>query len=85
MGPSNRRLLNQSTHSSVANSTSSTVRQGPDKYVGVRGVADEVWLVGRPDPSFMDYDLGFFCRALNRVEPVGVNPFAPKVSPMCSE
>ena len=50
------------------------------QYVGVREVADEVWLV-----SFMDYDLGFFDRALNRVEPVGVNPFAPEVSPMCSE
>ena len=29
IGASNLRLLNQSTHSSVANSTSSMVRQGP--------------------------------------------------------
>lgn len=50
----------------------STVFAG--QYVGIREVADEVWLV-----SFMDYDLGFFDRTENRVEPVGVNPFAPKV------
>lgn len=56
----------------------STVFAG--QYVGVREVADEVWLV-----SFMDYDLGFFDRELNKVEPVGKNPFAPKVLPMLSE
>ena len=50
------------------------------QYVGVREVADEVWLV-----SFLDYDLGFFDRELNKVEPVGKNPFAPKVLPMLSE
>ncbi len=50
------------------------------QYVGVREVADEVWLV-----SFMDYDLGFFDRELDKVEPVGKNPFAPKVLPMLSE
>lgn len=50
------------------------------QYVGIREVADEIWLV-----SFMDYDLGFFDRTENRVEPVGVNPFAPKVLPMSSE
>lgn len=61
----------------------STVFAG--QYVGVREVADEVWLAGRPDPSFMDYDLGFFDRELNKVEPVGKNPFAPKVLPMLSE
>ena len=33
----------------------------------------------------MDYDLGFFDRELNKVEPVGKNPFAPKVLPMLSE
>jgi hypothetical protein len=32
----------------------------------------------------MDYDLGFFDRELNKVEPVGKNPFAPKVLPMLS-
>ena len=40
----------------------------------VREIADSVWLV-----SFMQYDLGFFDNAENRVEPVGVNPFAPNV------
>ncbi|MEE4143984.1 MAG: IS481 family transposase [Halieaceae bacterium] len=56
----------------------STVFAG--QYVGIREVADEIWLV-----SFMDYDLGFFDQDENRVEPVGVNPFAPKVLPMSSE
>lgn len=55
------------------------------QYVGIREIADEIWLAGRPDPSFMDYDLGFFDQTENRVEPVGVNPFAPKVLPMSSE
>jgi putative transposase len=48
--------------------------------VGIREVADKIWLV-----SFMNYDLGFFDEAENRVEPVGLNPFAPKVLPMSSE
>lgn len=56
----------------------STVFAG--QTVGIKEVADEVWLV-----SFMDYDLGFFDRTENRVEPVGDNPFAPKVLPMSSE
>ena len=50
------------------------------QFIGIREVADEVWLV-----SFMDYDLGFFDKTEDRVEPVGVNPFAPKVLPMSSE
>ena len=50
------------------------------QYVGIREVADQVWLV-----SFMEYDLGFFDQDENRVEPVGLNPFAPKVLPMSSE
>jgi transposase InsO family protein len=50
------------------------------QYVGIREVADQVWLV-----SFMEYDLGFFDQDENRVEPVGQNPFAPKVLPMSSE
>ena len=50
------------------------------QYMGIREVADEVWLV-----SFMNYDLGFFDRDENRVAPVGQNPFAPKVLPMSSE
>ena len=44
------------------------------QYVGVREIADEIWLV-----SFMDYDLGFFDQENNRVEPVGENPFALKL------
>ena len=50
------------------------------QHVGVREVAEEVWLV-----SFMHYDLGFFDQAEDRVEPVGENPFAPKVLPMSPE
>jgi len=50
------------------------------QHIGIREVADEVWLV-----SFMNYDLGFFDEDENRVEPVGQNPFAPKVLPMSSE
>ena len=56
----------------------STVFAG--QYIGIREIADEVWLV-----SFMDYDLGFFAKEVNRVEPVGHNPFAPKLLPMSSE
>ncbi len=56
----------------------STVFAG--QYVGIREVADEVWLV-----SFMDYDLGFFDQTEDRVEPVGRNPFAPKLLPMSPE
>tara|TARA_R110002110_G_C13349157_1_gene708436 strand:+ start:104 stop:1270 length:1167 start_codon:yes stop_codon:yes gene_type:complete len=56
----------------------STVFAG--QYVGIREIADRIWLV-----SFMDYDLGFFDQDENRVEPVGDNPFAPKVLPMSSE
>jgi len=56
----------------------STVFAG--QYVGIREVADDVWLV-----SFMDYDLGFFDQEENTVEPVGHNPFALKVLPMSSE
>ena len=56
----------------------STVFAG--QYVGIREVADKIWLV-----SFMEYDIGFFDQDENRVEPVGENPFAPKVLPMSSE
>lgn len=48
-----------------------------DQHVGIREVADQIWLV-----SFMDYDIGFFDEEQNRVEPMGENPFAPKVLPM---
>jgi len=50
------------------------------QFVGIREVADRIWLV-----SFMEYDLGFFDEQENRVEPVGHNPFAPKVLPMSPE
>ncbi len=34
--------------------------------------------------SFMDYDPGFFDQDEHRVEPMGINPFAPdKVLTMC--
>lgn len=56
----------------------STVFAG--QTVGIHEVDDRIWLV-----SFMQYDLGFFDEADNRVEPVGENPFAPKVLPMSSE
>jgi putative transposase len=45
--------------------------------VGVREVADHVWLI-----SFMHYDLGFFDDTCNRVE-CAPNPFSAKVSTMC--
>lgn len=47
--------------------------------VGVREVADHVWLI-----SFMDYDLGFFDDQCNRVE-CAPNPFGAKVLPMSPE
>jgi hypothetical protein len=55
----------------------STVFAG--QYVGIRETADQILLV-----SFMDFDIGFFDEQENRVEPVGHNPFAPKVLPMSS-
>ena len=52
----------------------STVFAG--QFVGIREVADKIWLV-----SFLDFDLGFFDEAAARVEP-GANPFASKVLTM---
>jgi putative transposase len=52
----------------------STVFAGQN--VGVRQVADKIWLV-----SFMDYDLGFFDHETCRLEPT-TNPFEAKVLPM---
>jgi putative transposase len=49
----------------------STVFAGQD--VGIREVADGIWLV-----SFMDYDLGFFDEDVGRVEPA-TNPFVPEL------
>ena len=48
--------------------------------MGIREVDDHVWQV-----SFLEYDLGYFDREQDRVEP-GPNPFAPDtVLPMCPE
>ena len=50
------------------------------QLVGIREVDDQVWQV-----SFLEYDLGFFDKDEDRVEP-GPNPFAPdKVLTMCPE
>jgi putative transposase len=54
----------------------STVFAG--QVVGIREVDDKIWLAGRPYPSFMDYDLGYFDEEEARVEP-GPNPFVPEV------
>ena len=48
------------------------------QLVGIREVADEIWLV-----SFMEYDLGFFDQDEGHVQPAP-NPFVPKVLPMSS-
>jgi hypothetical protein len=50
------------------------------QYVGIREVADSIWLI-----SFMDYDPGFFDEEHNTLGPVGENPLAPRVLPMSSE
>ena len=55
----------------------STVFAGQN--VGVKEVADKIWLV-----SFMDYDLGFFDDETGRLESVS-NPFEAKVLPMSPE
>jgi len=54
----------------------STVFAG--QFVGIREVADKIWLV-----SFMDYDLGFFDEESNKVDPAE-NPFVAKLLPMSS-
>ena len=48
----------------------STVFAG--QKVGIREVADNIWLV-----SYMDEDLGFYDEEVGRVEP-GPNPFLPE-------
>jgi putative transposase len=47
--------------------------------VGVRQVADKIWLV-----SFMQYDLGFFDHETCRITSAE-NPFGAKVLPMSPE
>lgn len=49
------------------------------QLVGVRQVAERVWLV-----TFMHYDLGYFDDETCRLEPIE-NPFGPKVLPMSPE
>jgi putative transposase len=46
-------------------------RSFANQTVGIREVADKIWLV-----SFMEYDLGFFDQDEGRVEPAP-NPFVP--------
>ncbi len=46
-------------------------RSFANQIVGIREVADKIWLV-----SFMEYDLGFFDQDEGRVEPTA-NPFIP--------
>jgi putative transposase len=55
----------------------STVFAGQN--VGIKEVADKVWLV-----SFMQYDLGFFDHETGRITSAE-NPFGAKVLPMCPE
>ena len=47
------------------------------RYAGVTEVDKNIRLVSVPD-----YDSGFFDEDVNRDEPVGENPFTPKVLPM---
>jgi putative transposase len=54
----------------------STVFAG--QVAGICEVDDKIWLAGRPYPSFMDYDPGYFDEEEARVEP-GPNPFVPEV------
>ena len=50
------------------------------QLVGIREVDDDIWQV-----SFLEYDLGYFDKERDRVEP-GPSPFAPdKVLTMCPE
>lgn len=48
-----------------------------DQVVGIQEVSDKIWLV-----SFMEFDLGYFDEEAARVEPA-VNPFLPRLLPMC--
>ena len=57
-------------------SGSISLRPSPAKRVGVKQVAERVWLV-----SFMQCDLGYFDDEACQVESA-VNPFAAKLSPM---
>jgi putative transposase len=67
-------LLGHQSHAAELPPLLSAVFAGQD--VGVKEVADHVWLI-----SFMDFDLGFFDDQCNRVE-CAPNPFSAKVSAM---
>jgi len=55
-------------------------RKPAEQLAGIREADDQVWQV-----SFLQYDLGYFDRDQDRVEP-GPNPFAPDtVLTMCPE
>jgi putative transposase len=56
-----------------------TRKQFAGQKVGVKQVANKIWLV-----SFMQYDLGYFDHETCRLEAID-NPFAAKVLPMSSE
>jgi putative transposase len=50
------------------------------QLVGIREVDNDIWQV-----SFLEYELGYFDKERDRVEP-GPSPFAPdKVLTMCPE
>jgi len=57
----------------IGNRKISLSRVFAGQSLGIREVADNIWLV-----SFMDYDLGFFDEEVGRVEPAE-NPFLIKV------
>ncbi len=48
------------------------------QVVGIREVDDNIWLSGRPYPSFLGYDLDYFDEEEARVEPT-TNPFLPEL------
>jgi len=50
------------------------------QFVGIGEMEDQIWLV-----SFLEFDLGYFDKERDRVEP-GLSPFAPdKVLTTCPE
>lgn len=62
----------------IERNPASALKVGAGQLVGIR--ADQVWQV-----SFLGYDLGYFDKDQDRVEP-GPNPFTPdKVLTMCPE
>src|SRR5271170_7810354 len=64
MGSSSRRLLNQSTHSSVANSTASNDRHGPRRWMTiglvetVDGLGESI-VIAVPNAAYRRFDASF--------------------------